>query len=78
MCSHVTLNLRMSAGLLQLGFRERTNIRVALDVMSLTIVNCQAFHRRYSRTVILQLGFKPLFGIVIVVVPDVVFAIVEQ
>jgi hypothetical protein len=67
----------MCAGLLLLGFRERTNI--ALDVMPLTIANCQAFHRHYSRTVLLQLGFKPLFGIVIVVVvPVVVFAIVEQ
>jgi len=66
----------MCAGLLQLGFREWTN--KALDVMSLTIANCQAFHRHYSRTVTLHLGFKPLFGIVIVFVPDVVFAIVEQ
>ena len=75
MCSHVALNFRMSAGLLQLGFRERTNI--ALDVMPLIITNCQAFHRHYSRAVILQVGFKPPFGIVIVVVL-VVFAIVEQ
>jgi hypothetical protein len=66
----------MSANLLQLGIRERTNL--ALDVMPLTIANCQAFHRQYSRTVILQLGFKPLFGIVIVVVPVVVFAIAEH
>jgi hypothetical protein len=66
----------MSAGLLQLDIRERTNI--ALDVMPLTIANSQAFNRHYSRTVILQLGFKPLFGIVIVVVPVFVFAIVEQ
>jgi hypothetical protein len=66
----------MSAGLLQLGFRERTIM--ALDVMPLTIENCQGFHRRYSRTVTLQLGFKPLFGIVIVVVPVVVFAIAEE
>ena len=76
MCSHVTVNLRMSAGLLQLDFRERNYIE--LDVMPLTIANCQAFHRHCSRTVILQLGFKPLFGIVIVVVLVVVFAIVEQ
>lgn len=75
MCSHIALNLRMSAGLLQLGFRERTN--TALYVMPLTIANCQAFHRHYSRTVILQLGFKPLFGIANVVFV-VVFAIVEQ
>jgi len=66
----------MSAGLLQLGFRERTNI--GLDVIPLTIANCQAFHRHYSRTVILKLGFKLLFRNVIVVVPVVVFAIVEQ
>jgi hypothetical protein len=66
----------MNAGLLQLDIRERTNI--ALDVMPLTTANCQAFNRHYSGTVILQLGFKPLFGIVIVVVPVVVFAIVEQ
>jgi len=76
MCSHVTPNLRMNAGLLQLDIRERTNI--ALDVIPLTIANCQAFNRHYSGTVILQLGFKPLFGIVIIVVPVVVFAIVEQ
>jgi hypothetical protein len=70
MCSHVALNLGMGAGFLRLGFRERTNI--ALDVMPLNIENHQAFHRHYPRTVILQLGFKPLFGIVIVLVLAVV------
>jgi hypothetical protein len=66
----------MSAGLLRLGFRERTN--VALDVMPLNIENYQAFHRHYPRTFMSQLRFKPLFGIVIALVTVVVFAVVEQ
>ena len=46
--------------------------------MPLILVNYQAFHRYYSRTVLLQLGFKPLFGIVIVLVIVVVVAIVNN
>jgi hypothetical protein len=63
-------------GLLRLGFWERTNM--ALDVMPLNSENFQEFHRHYPSTFTLQLRFKPLFGIVIVLITVVVFAVVER